>query len=91
MSSYCHSIAQNCAYGCCDFNGFCPSFQSQCYYYYNQHVSSFPGGAIAGVVIGFVILISCIVLTAWYCKRRRARQTQYNNQQQQPGIIPGQS
>jgi hypothetical protein len=73
MSNNCNIYAQSCEYSCCDYNGFCTTSSSNCYYYYNGNVSAVLSiGAIIGIVIGCLAFVGAIIgFSCWLIRRRR--------------------
>jgi hypothetical protein len=73
MSSYCNYAAQHCKDNCCDRQGNCPDASGySCYYTYStaELSTGLSGGAIAGIIIGGIFLVTAVVLLlVWCCKR----------------------
>lgn len=74
MSSYCGPQSQQCPENCCDKMGQCPQISGQsCFYYYSSAnpQSGLSVGAITGIVVGCVALLSLIPIALWCYKRQK--------------------
>lgn len=86
---------QDCYLNCCDVSGLCPTYDYQCWYYYQAETSA---GTISGAVVGAVLGVIVIIAIACYCYRKRqqeqlqAQMASMNNMNRDQGttiIIPG--
>lgn len=76
--------SQYCWAGCCDVWGYCPSYTSNCYYYYSSDTSSSTTstsnmtGMIIGVTVGPILgMIALVIILT--CVFRRCRKNNLNN------------
>lgn len=62
---------QDCRHDCCNYNGNCPLYSSDCYYYYDSSSTSYGWIIAVSVSIAAGLIVFFTILCICRCLRRK--------------------